>query len=311
MRLRLARLALEEAIRTDAEQAARRRREEFERRWPAIVRAGGAAGPSAPRARAACPLPAGPAQVEPRPRAPPLAPARREGGGRRRAAPTAPVRRPAAPSRPRRLLRADRPAAKPKRARAPKPQPAPLPEFWTPGLVLGFRMWDLRGRLLGAWKPWDRPEYEARCLSRRTGPDAGEVPHTDGRCGHPPCGLYCFKEPEQLLAAFGLPTGTARWVLGLVSLSGKVVEHESGYRAQKARVLAAAVVGRGRIVRIEGDARLQALFADPEATIAGLLSADPAVVEEVGDPVRMVEAVDLLPVAWRATSTSRRAAAPE
>ena len=158
-------------------------------------------------------------------------------------------------------------------------------------MVLGFRMWELRGSLQGAWKPWDRPEYEARCLSRRTGPDDGEVPHTDGRCGYPPCGLYCFKEPAQLVAAFGLPTGTARWVLGLVSLSGKVVEHENGYRARKARVLAAAVVGRGRIIRIEGEARLQALFAHPEGTIAGLLSADPGVVEEVGDSVEMAEAV--------------------
>lgn len=157
--------------------------------------------------------------------------------------------------------------------------------------MFGFRMWQLQGRLQGAWKPWDRPEHEAGCLSRRTGSDAGEVPHTDGRCGYPPCGLYCFKEPEQLLAAFGLPTGTARWVLGLVSLSGKVVEHENGYRARKARVLAAAVVGRGQIIRIEGEARLQALFANPEGTVAGLLSADPGVVEEVGHSTRMAEAV--------------------
>jgi hypothetical protein len=182
-------------------------------------------------------------------------------------------------------------ATKPKRARRPKPKPAPLPEFWSPGVVLGFRAWDLRGRLFGAWKPWDRPEHEARCLSACTGSDATEVPHTDGRCGPPPCGLYCFKEPEQLLAAFGLPTGSKRCVLGLVSLSGKVVEHERGYRAQKAQVLAAVVVGHGQIVRIEGSARLQALFANPEGTIARLLSADPAVVEEVGDPRQLAEAV--------------------
>jgi hypothetical protein len=163
--------------------------------------------------------------------------------------------------------------------------------FWTPGIVLGFRMWEVRGRLQGAWKPWDSPEHEARCLSRRTGPDAADVPHTDGRCGPPPCGLYCFKEPEQLVAAFGLPRGADRWVMGLVSLSGKVVEHARGYRAQKARVLAAAVVGRGQMIRIEGDARLQALFAHPEGTISRLLSADPGVVEAAGDAVQMMEAV--------------------
>jgi hypothetical protein len=168
--------------------------------------------------------------------------------------------------------------------------PAPLPEFWSPGLVLGFRMWEVRGRLLGAWKPWSEPEMEARCLPARKGADHGEVPHTDGRCGWPPCGIYCFKEPEQLLAAFGLPSGSARVMLGLVTLTGKVVEHKNGYRARKARVLAAVVVGRGRLVRVEGDALLRRLFAQPEAAIEELASIDPAVVEEITDPVRLAEA---------------------
>jgi hypothetical protein len=261
VRLRLARLALEETIRTDAAQGARRRREEFETALGAIVarvtqRPPAVLPPTPPPTRA---LPAAP-----------VLPGR------------IPVPAPAAKFKP---------AAKPRRAPRPKPPPAPLPEFWTPGVVLGFRMWEVRGGLQGARKHWDRPEYEARCLSRRTGRDDGEVPHTDGRCGYPPCGLYCFKEPAQLVAAFGLPGGAAQWVLGLVSLSGKVVEHENGYRARNARVLAAAVAGRGLVIRIEGNARLQALFANPEATIAGLLSADPGVVEEVGNSVQMAEAV--------------------
>ena len=155
--------------------------------------------------------------------------------------------------------------------------------------MLGFRMWELRGRLVGAWMPWDRPEYEARCGTRRSGP-GDDVPHTDGRCGYPPCGLYCFKEPEQLLAAFGMPRGSARFVLGLVSLSGKVVEHEHGYRAKKARVLAAVVVGRGELVRVEGEARLQRLFAAPDAAVAALCAGDPGVVEQVLDPVLAAEA---------------------
>jgi hypothetical protein len=174
--------------------------------------------------------------------------------------------------------------------RRPRPKPAALPEFWTPGVVLGFRMWELRGSLWGAWKVWDRPVHEARCLSRPKGELASDVPHTDGRCGYPACGLYCFKEPEQLLAAFGLPRGSAVSVLGLVSLSGKVVEHENGYRAQKARVLAAAAVGRGRVVRVEGEARLRSLFSRPEVTINSLVLGDPAVVEEVADALEMGQA---------------------
>jgi hypothetical protein len=289
VRLRLARLALEEVIRTDAEEGARRRREEFEGAVAALERR------VARRALLSPPPPLPPAVLAvaaaPATPAPVPAPLRRKAAASA-APPTAPVRRPTLPVPAGAAGSAPTPpAAQRRRARPPKPVPAALPAFWTPGIVLGFRMWEVRARLQGAWKPWDSPEHEARCLSRRTGPDAADVPHTDGRCGPPSCGLYCFKEPEQLVAAFGLPRGADRWVMGLVSLSGKVVEHERGYRAQKARVLAAAVVGRGQMIRIEGDARLQALFAHPEGTISGLLSADPGVVEAAGDAVRMMEAV--------------------
>ncbi|MFH1329173.1 MAG: hypothetical protein ABIJ48_00725 [Actinomycetota bacterium] len=298
VRRRLARLALEDAIRTDNAEKARRGRREFEQALTGIVER------VALRAQSAPPVPPAPAI----PAMPVPAPSRKRVGAAAAAPATrAPVQKKAAatavpPATPMQLRampvpaaapspRPAAPATKPKRARRPKSKPAPLQEFWSPGVVLGFRAWELRGRLFGAWKPWDRPEYEARCLSARTGSGATEVPHTDGRCGPPPCGLYCFKEPEQLLAAFGLPAGSNRCVLGLASLSGKVVEHERGYRSQKARVLAAAVVGRGQIVRIEGSARLRSLFVAPEATIDGLLSTDPAVVEEVGDPLQMAEAV--------------------
>ncbi len=268
VRRRLARQVLEEAIREEAERRAAARREAFDRAMAAIV-----------ERAARRPLPAIPPPPPAAVPAPAAAPA-----PRRAAAAAAPAIAGGAPA----------PApAKPKRARRPRPepQPAPVPEFWTPGLVLGFRMWDLRGSLWGAARAWDRPEHEARCLSRRTGNSDVDVPHTDGRCGYPPCGLYCFKEPEQLLAAFGLPTGPRLAVLGLVALSGKVVEHENGYRAQKARVLAAVAVGRGRLVRVDGDARLRSLFSRPEATINSLVLGDPAVTEEVADPLELAEAV--------------------
>lgn len=272
-RLRLARLRLDEAIRADDEARARHLRDELDRALAGILHRvtlrAAAAPPPAPVAPVPPAAPRPPARRVPRPGARP--------GARKptAAAGSAPVTPSAAP-------------AKPARARRPGP---PLPEFWSPGLVLGFRMWELRGRLYGAWAAWDRPEHVARCLRRRGAAAADQVPHTDGRCGDPPCGLYCFKEPEQLLAAFGMPTRNERVVAGLVALSGKVVEHERGYRAQKARVLAAAVVGRGRIVRVEGGARLHSLFAQPEEAIAGLEAADPAVAEAVSDPVRAAEAL--------------------
>lgn len=256
VRRRLARLALEQVIRSDAAEQARRRREEFD----------GAVQDLVTRA-------AGRSWVAPPP--PP-----RQVPARRRASPPAP---PAAA--------AAAPKAKPRRARQPKRPAAPLPEFWSPAPVLGFRMWDLRDRVYGAFRVWERPEYEAVCLSPATGHDHSEVPHSDGRCGPPPCGIYCFKEPEQLLAAFGLPKGTSRVVVGLVALSGKVVEHERGYRAKRVKVVGAVVVGGGRVVRVDGATRLEALFRRPQETLAAMIGSGSDVVETVPDSIAAAESV--------------------
>jgi hypothetical protein len=253
VRLHLARLAVEEGLRADREAQAQRRADEFQQALAALVERVNQRALATPRLLA-LPAPAVPTvAAAPRP---------------------APVRRAAATAKPR-----------PARRR----RPPPPPDFWSPRPVLGFRMWEMRGRLHGAWRAWDRPIYRARCVTGRGERDDGQVPHTDGRCGTPPCGLYAFKEPEQLLAAFGLPEGSVRWVMGLVALTGKVVEHERGYRGQQGQVVAAAVVGRGLLVKVEGPARLQSLFAQPEATVARLISSDPGVVEEVGG--RAAEAV--------------------
>ena len=74
-------------------------------------------------------------------------------------------------------------------------------------------------------------------------------------------------------------------------MTGKVVEHERGYRGQRVEVVAAAVVGRGLLVRVEGAERLQSLFAAPEDTVAGLVATDRAVVEELGGPQAAGEAL--------------------
>jgi len=274
VRRRLARLAVEEIIRRDHEQRTCRRWEEFELALTGFVERAAERERGVPH-RLALPAPVAP------PAPPVTVPS------------PAPVAAPAAvPARPRKVTPTVVPARARRAARVrPCPRDPAPPEFWSPRPVLAFRMWDVRGRLQGAWRAWDRPFREARCVSGRSERDDGAVPHTDGRCGEPPCGIYAFKEPAQLLAAFGLPEGSRRSVYGLVALSGKVVEHERGYRGQRATVVAAAVVGRGLMVRVEGPERLQSLFLAPEDAIAGLVATDPGVVEELDDPLEAAEAV--------------------
>jgi hypothetical protein len=57
-------------------------------------------------------------------------------------------------------------------------------------------------------------------------------------------------------------------VVGVVGMSGKVIEHVSGYRSQRARAVAVAVGdGRRRLMTDEMET-IAALFADPDEVMA-------------------------------------------
>ena len=110
-------------------------------------------------------------------------------------------------------------------------------EAWSPVPVLAFRVWKCSSRgLFGLVQQWESPRLVAYCSRRGT---TREVPHTDGGCPHPSCGIYAAKNLARLLAAHERP-GRTSLAVGLVALSGKVVEHEHGYRGAVAEVLALA-----------------------------------------------------------------------
>ena len=136
---------------------------------------------------------------------------------------------------------------------------------WSPIPVLGYRLWGIGSNgLQGATRfSWDRPSLTAIC-GGSTVADDGDVPHTDGRCGKPPCGIYALKDAATVLR-FGLPRkpGNVPTVMGLVALSGKVVEHDAGYRGQHAAVVAAALLNPGRMLASADPEWLERLFATP------------------------------------------------
>jgi hypothetical protein len=105
---------------------------------------------------------------------------------------------------------------------APWEVPVPTEEFLSPTAVVGWRVWAWDGRSLkGVFETWRRASHTARCRTCR------EVPgwsHT--------CGIYAVKDPLALL-----PFGYEFGIEGRVELSGVVIEHETGYRATKARIV--------------------------------------------------------------------------
>jgi hypothetical protein len=135
-------------------------------------------------------------------------------------------------------------------------------EGWSPIPVLGFRAWHLmRGSLFGARMIWPRPVMTAECLHLVPGED---LPHSVGRCGPPPCGIYALKEFDMVVE--GLGSWQENHVLGVVAMTGKVIEHELGYRAAHSTVV--AVVGRigHQHFATDDPTHLTSLFADPVAT---------------------------------------------
>lgn len=140
-----------------------------------------------------------------------------------------------------------------------------LGETWSPSPMRGFRVWRIDdGRVMGNQVPWDSPTLTSRCLRELPGDD---LPHPVDRCGPPACGIYAVKHLDMF------PPGVAGGVIhnsvvGVVAMQGKVVEHEDGYRAQKATAIAlSANDGRRRLLTAD-PGEIETLFSDP----AGALS---------------------------------------
>lgn len=148
-------------------------------------------------------------------------------------------------------------------------------EAWSPTPVVGYRFWFVHeGAVHGYRVPWTTPRLTAVC-GQGSGND--EVPHTDGRCGDPACGIYVAKDPVALLDAH--PDRPYDWLVGMVELSGKVVEHEHGYRGQHAQTVA-VVAFRGHPII---DGRRAYTSADPAAIEAFFANpADPSVLDHRG-----------------------------
>jgi hypothetical protein len=111
------------------------------------------------------------------------------------------------------------------------------------------------------WQP--RRAVEAVCSDFRAGHEAPWPDHE--------CGLYAYRERERALehlqAFLGFEesrAGVAGWALGYVSLWGRVIEHEDGWRAQYAYPFAITVHAAPEVARTIRDAyRIEVDVAEP------------------------------------------------
>ncbi len=140
-------------------------------------------------------------------------------------------------------------------------------EAWSPSPILGYRLWWLEdGQLCGVKLPWKKRSLAATCLRRG---DLGEIPHSDGSCGRLGCGVYAAKTVDPLYRDFNV-WSLEDFAIGLVALTGKVVEHDDGYRAAEATVVALGARLDGRVLLTNIPDMIDDVFADPSLIRMGL-----------------------------------------
>lgn len=140
-------------------------------------------------------------------------------------------------------------------------------EGWSPIPVHGYRMWVVRGNgLHGAMTRWRTPDLSSVCLNQVRGED---IPHSVRKCGPPPCGIYATKDLAVLRRELGVGDVDG-YVIGVVALEGKVIEHARGYRGAKARVAAVTARFDGRFLHTDAPKAIEALFDDPGSAIKSL-----------------------------------------
>jgi hypothetical protein len=137
-------------------------------------------------------------------------------------------------------------------------------EAWAPTPIHGYRMWWIENNVFhGSQMPWTTPTMSSSCLREVPGED---IPHSESRCGPPACGVYAVKDFDMFPARVSDHTEEGSAV-GVVAMTGKVIEHAHGYRAARASVLAIWVRHGGNWLATADPEQIRALFDDPQVTV--------------------------------------------
>ena len=138
-------------------------------------------------------------------------------------------------------------------------------EAWSPNPVRGFRVWRIENnKVMGNQVHWASPTLVSRCLRDIPGED---LPHPVSKCGPPACGIYAVKELDMFRGEL-VHGALDRSVVGVIGMTGKVIEHEDGYRSQAATAL--AIVAKDQNLRLvtEEAAEIESFFDDPFGAMA-------------------------------------------
>lgn len=121
----------------------------------------------------------------------------------------------------------------------------------------GYRRWGswgegLRGHGNFLWVPGENVAVCGRGGNHRP-------PGSGTECSSPGCGFYGYKEPEFL------PNDGSAGAFGTILQYGKVIEHETGYRSEKAKIVRLVVpqTGPWRMIAAQYGAENVYVIPDP------------------------------------------------
>lgn len=139
----------------------------------------------------------------------------------------------------------------------------PPTSWWSNEPVRGFRMWRIdNGRMVGNHGGfWVTRRMTARCKKSPGRSEDLPVPHDEQVCEWPGCGVYAMKKPDLIIQGLidelTAPHHPMTAAGGVVEMTGRVIEHEHGYRAEHAEAVALCTLTR------RGDTLALALHQHP------------------------------------------------
>ena len=138
-------------------------------------------------------------------------------------------------------------------------------EGWSPMPIFGYRLWAIRDNgLFGFRTQWHSPQLTSLCLNKVPGED---IPHSIKRCGPPACGTYATKSLTVLREELGIHEVTG-YAVATVALTGKVIEHEHGYRAARASVAAISATVDAQYLNTDDTQVIKKFFRQPDVTLS-------------------------------------------
>ena len=134
---------------------------------------------------------------------------------------------------------------------------------WTPIPITSFTMWRLIDSTMhDGCVPWRTSVAVGTCHRSTESP----APHATDQCAASGCGIVAMKSAG-MLDGFDHDSMIA---IGRLEMSGRVVEHEHGFRAELAEVVALIATDGQRWFRSHDRGQIEELFATPEQTFTRL-----------------------------------------